>query len=360
MLKSLKTGAFVCLASLIVLAGCGQSAETSSSNTEGSANESSQEANVQQQMDVRIAYNLPAEHSTGIYFEELAKEIKKNTANTSIQLNPQTFPNGQLYNDQQLPDAVSNGAVDIGQLNIGFLAGNEVEPLRIVDLPFLFHSWEAQWAAEDGEYGQLFGQQLEKFNMKMIGWAEYGTVELYANQPIKLPEDLKGMKLRAFGKGNAAMLQELGASPVSMSSQEVYQAMQQGVIDGYSTGPSSVVDRGLYEVTKYGTDMQMLFLPFQAIANMDWWNSLPEDVQQAVLEASKVAQEASRAKAKDDSEAYLEKLRSNGVDPYKPSEEEREKWLEAVQPRYDDYLGNSGDMGTQLYEAAQQANEQAK
>lgn len=109
------------------------------------------------------------------------------------------------------------GAVEIGQLNVGFLAGKEAEPLRIIDLPFLYQSREAEWEAEDGEF----------VNMKMIGWAQYGTVDFYANQPIQLPEDLHGLKMRGFGKGSSLMLQEHGA------------------IDGYSTGPSSVVDRGL-------------------------------------------------------------------------------------------------------------------
>ncbi|MFC4798349.1 TRAP transporter substrate-binding protein [Neobacillus sp. GCM10023253] len=331
---------------LLILAGCGKSSETSSK----------QNGDAQKEMDVRISYNLPAEHSTGIYFEELANEIKKNTANTSIKLNPQTFPNGQLYNDQQLPDAVSNGAVEIGQLNVGFLAGEDAEPLRIVDLPFLFDSWEAEWAAEDGEYGKLFGKQLEKYNMKMIGFAQYGTVELYANKTIKLPENLKGLKMRAFGKGNALMLEEIGASPVSMSSQEVYQAMQQGTIDGYSTGPSSVVDRGLTEVTKYGTDMQIHYLPFQSVVNMDWWNKLPEDVQNAVLKASETAQKASREKAKSDAEEYLQKLSAKGLELYKPSAEDRKKWVDSVKGRYDYYLKKSGDMGKQLYDAAQKAN----
>jgi C4-dicarboxylate-binding protein DctP len=347
MLKFWNKSLLLSIPFLLILAGCGQSSKTSSN----------QEESAQKELDVRISYNLPAEHATGIYFEELAKEIAKNTANTSIKLNPKTYPNGQLYNDQQLPDAVSNGVVEIGQLNVGFLGGEEAESLRIVDLPFLFNSSEAQWEAEDGEYSELFNQQLEKYNMKMIGYAQYGTVEFYGNKPIKLPKDLKGLKIRAFGKGSSLTIQHLGASPVSMSSQEVYQAMDHGTIDGFSTGSSSVVDRGLYEVTNYGTDMQMNFLSFQAVTNMNWWNNLPEDVQNAVMEASKTAQKASREKAKNDTEHYTQQLIDNGVELYKPSAEEREMWVEAVQADYDNYLKKAGDMGKRLYEAAQKANQ---
>mgnify|MGYP001280883562 CR=1 FL=1 len=339
-----KTGLWITLLGLMLLAGCGQPAVTSSSSSG-------------QEMNIRIAYNLPAEHSTGVYFEVLAREIAKNTEQTSLKLVPQVFPNAQLFNDQQLPDAVSTAAVEIGQLNVGFLAGPEAEPLRIVDLPFLFPSWEAEWESEDGEMGRIFDQQLDKFNMKLIGWAPYGTVEFYANKPIKLPTDLKGLKMRGFGQGSSLLLQELEAAPVSMSSQEIYQAMQHGTIDGFSTGPSSVIDRGLYEVTKYGTNMKLSFLSFQAVANKDWWEGLPEDVQKAIVEASRVAQKASRDKAKADSEVYLQKLSENGVEVYNLTPEERELWLEAVKNRLDEYLEKTGDLGKQLYEAVQKGNQ---
>lgn len=342
-----KISVLITLAALLLLSGCGQSSESSAQAS----------GNTPKEMNIRIAYNLPAEHSTGVYFEVLAKEIAKNTESTSVKLLPQVFPNAQLYNDQQLPDAVSTEAVEIGQLNVGFLAGPEAEPLRIFDLPFLYNSWEAEWESEDGEFGKLFDQQLGKFNMKLIGWAQYGTVELYANKPVKQPEDLQGLKMRGFGKGSSLLLQELGASPVSMSSQEIYQAMQHGTIDGFSTGPSSVVDRGLNEVTKYGTNMNMSYLSFQAIVNKNWWERLPGDVQTAITEASVVAQKASRDKAKEDAQKYLQKLNEHGVDMYTPTPAEREKWMEAVKGRYDDYFAKSGEIGKQLYEAAQKANQ---
>jgi C4-dicarboxylate-binding protein DctP len=327
------------------------------SNSSGTADKS-EDTLEQKEKTIRIAYNLPAEHATGLYFERLAEEINKRTANTSIHLKPKTFPNGQLYNDAQLPDSISTGGAEIGQLNVGFLAGDAVEPLRILDLPFLFNSWEAEWAAEDGKYGELFGKQLEKFNMKLLGWPMYGTIELYGNFSIKAPEDLQGKKMRAFGKGAALMLEEMGAAPVSMSSQEIYQAMEHGVIEGYTTGPSSVVDRSLYEVTEYGTNMIIMYVPFQSVANMDWWNSLPEDVQQAVAKASQVAQEASRQAAKKSDDEYKQKIEEYGVEQYKPTPEEFQQWVESVKGRHDEYLKNTGELGKKLMEAAQKANEQ--
>ncbi|WP_010530095.1 TRAP transporter substrate-binding protein [Lentibacillus jeotgali] len=332
---------------LLLITGC-------DSNGEETANEEASGSNSKQ---IRIAYNLPSEHATGVYFEVLADEISKRTKNTSIHLKPQTFPNGQLYNDSELPDALSTGGVEIGQINIGFLASSEAEPLRIVDLPFIFSSWEAEWAAEDGEYGEIFGEQFEKMGMKLLGWSMYGTVEVYGNEPIKVPEDLKGKKMRAFGQGSAKFLEEIGASPVSISSQEIYQSMEHGTIDGFMTGPSSVVDRSLHEVSKYGTNMAINYIPFPATANLEWWNSLPEDVQSAVIEASKIAQEKSRQVAKESDKEYKQKLKELGVEVYEPTEEEYEEWVEASSQRREEYVEQNGELGQKLLDIVDTMNE---
>jgi len=340
---------FISLILLTILAGCGK--ENDSVAKAGTTNN-------QKTQTVKIAYNLPKEHATGVYFEVLAEEIDKKTKDTSIHLIPSTFPNGQLYNDTQLPDALATGGVQIVQITTGFLAGGEAKPLQITDLPFLFDSWESMWAAEDGEYGDIFDAQFGKLGMKLVGWPAYGTVELYGSKPIKEPKDVSGQIMRGFGQGASLMLQELGASPVSMSSQEIYQALEHGAIDGYTTGPSSVIDRSLYEVTKFGTDMTLLSLSFQGATNLDWWESLPEDVQQAIEEASKIAQEQSRKEAKEKDLIYKEQLTEYGIDLYTPSDTEMTLWKEAASNRYKEYKESTGEIGERLLELVEKANGQ--
>ncbi|GGA19732.1 TRAP transporter substrate-binding protein [Psychrobacillus lasiicapitis] len=340
---------FLCLILLMILTGCSKGND-SVAKAGDNKNQKTQ--------TIKIAYNLPKEHATGVYFEVLAEEIDKKTKDTSIHLIPSTFSNGQLYNDTQLPDALATGGVQIGQITTGFLAGGEAKPLQVTDLPLLFNSWESMWTAEDGEFGDIFNTQFEKLGMKLIGWPSYGTVELYGSKPIKVPKDVSGQIMRGFGQGASLMLEELGASPVSMSSQEIYQALEHGAIDGYTTGPSSVIDRSLYEVTKYGTDMTLLSLSFQGATNLNWWESLPEDVQKAIEEASEIAQEQSRKEAKEKDLVYKKQLVEHGIELYTPSETEMGLWKEAASNRYKAYVESSGEIGERLLELVEKANEQ--
>ncbi|MDD9723428.1 TRAP transporter substrate-binding protein DctP [Sulfitobacter sp. PR48] len=314
-------------------------------------------ARAQTEQHIKIAYNLPAHHASGTYFEVLAEQIAKRTAETSIKLEPQTFPDGQLYNDAQLPDAISTGAAHIGQVNIGFIAGADAEILRIWAMPFLYETWEAEWAAEDSEViTGTFARQLAKYDHAMLSWLSYGTVEIYTDAPVRLPEDLKGLKLRAFGLDATQLLSTLGASPVTMSSQEIYQALQRGTIDGCMTGPSSVLGRKLYEVTKYGTNAAMIRLPWVCSASAMWWDTLPKDVRAAVSAAAMVAKEASREQCRADNEQVAEELRAKGMEITDPSPEERQAWAAASKPVLNDYLAKNGAEGEAILSAVAEAN----
>lgn len=309
------------------------------------------------QSTIRIAYNLPKDHATGVYFETLAHEIEKRTASTSRKLKAQTFPNGQLYNDTQLPDAVGQDGVEIGQMNIGFMNSTDAEPLRIWGLPFLYQSWEALWATEDNPvFRETFNKQFGKFGMHMLGWVQYGTVEFYASKPIRLPADMKGLRMRAFGVDTSVLIRDLGGSPVSLSSQEMYQAVQRGTVDGFITGPTSVNSRKLYEVAKHGTEIGINYLSFMATANLNWWNSLPADTRTAVAAASDEAQRVARQRAKADDRKAKALLAQKGVTTPKLSAQERQQWVDASRSLYEAYRTKTGAAGAELLSIVDAAN----
>ncbi|MFD1037329.1 TRAP transporter substrate-binding protein [Virgibacillus byunsanensis] len=335
---------------LLFVVGCGSSDEAGGEGDGESVSEPDSET-------IKVAYNLPEEHAVGLFFETMADKIEEYTADTSISLEVQTFPNGQLYTDADTPDAISMGNAHIGQLNSGFIAGDKAAPLRVLDLPFLFESWDHVWAAEDGEYGRLFAQHLEEFDMKVLGWPAYGTVELFGNFPIQVPEDIQGKKMRAFGQGASLMLEEMGASPVSMSSQEIYQAVEHNTIDGFTTGPSSVVDRSLHEVSTHGSDLGLSFLSFQAVANIEWFNNLPEDVQDAVQKAADEAEEVNRETVFESEQKYKDELAELGVELYQATDEELELWREGASSRYESYRENAGEDGEEFLNAVEEAKQ---
>lgn len=316
-------------------------------------------AHAQPVQQVKIAHNLPEHHATGTFFKVLAREIEARTQNTSVKLVPQVFPDGQLYTDAQLPDALSTGAVHIGQVNLGFMAGPDAEALRIWAIPFLYETWEASWAAEDSQaFRDLFSRQLRVYDHEMLGWAPYGSVEIYSNKPVRLPGDVQGMRLRSFGLDSTEYLNDIGAAPMTMSSQEIYQAMQRHTIDGYASGPSSVLSRSLHEVSTHGTNLALSRLTFVASASAMWWDTLPEDVQQAVRDASAVAQDEARQQMRADADRELSELREKGLVIPDPTPEEIVAWIESAAPRRAAYVERVGADAEPIMTAVEAANAQ--
>lgn len=313
-----------------------------------------------QEQTIRVAHNLPETTATGVYFSTLSEQIEALTAETSMPLSVQLFPNGQLFNDTQMPDAISTGTLEIGGVNLDFINQPEIQPLRIAGLPFAFSSWQALWQAEDNdEYRQIFEEQFAVAGMHHIGWVPYGTVDFFAVSPVEKPEDLSGMRLRSFGVDTSKLIQEMGGAPVSMSSQEIYQALQRQTIDGFISGPTSVYSRKLYEVVKYGTSAQVNFLSFFAEANKDWWDSLPEDTRSAIEQAAATASDTSREfvlKEVEDAEAALEE---NGVALFRPNAEQRAAWQQAAAGRTEAYRAEGGEIAETLSAIVDEANSQA-
>ena len=310
-----------------------------------------------QEVTLRIAHNLPKTQAVGQFFDILAQEIEKNTATTSVRLRVRTFPNGQLFNDAQLPDAISTGSVEIGQINIGFINAPDAAVGQIVNLPALWGTWEALWYAEDQEaYRSVFQALFNKLGMQMLGFAAYDTGDFFANKPVKLPSDFKGLRLRGYGADLSYLIRELGASPVTLSSQEMYQATQRGTIDGFLTGASSVYQRKLYEVVKYASAVPIGRLSFPVTANLKWWAGLPKDVQAAITKAAMVAQQKGRELAKSEGQQATEQLAKLGVTIQTLTPAEHGLWVKAVKPVLDKYVERTGDKGHKLMAIVQEAN----
>ena len=307
---------------------------------------------------IRIAHNLPEKTSVGVYYKTLATEIEKATAGTAQPLKVQLFPNGQLFNDTQMPDAISRGLIQIGGVQVDFVNQPEARPLRIGELPFAFNGWKALWAAEDDPaFRDLFEQQMAKMGMHHLGWVPYGTVEFYANTRIEKPDDLKRKRLRSFGVITSKLIQALGASPVSLSSQELYQAMQRGTIDGFITGPTSVASRKLDEVVKFGTKADVMFLDHLAEANKDWWSKLPADTRAAVVKAERTASDEARENVRKEVMDAERKIAAAGVELIEPSASVRQAWVEAVSPVVADYRADGGEVAVKLLAIADKANQ---
>src|SRR3979411_860295 len=109
--------------------------------------------------------------------------------------------------------------------------------------------------------------------------------------PIKSIADLKGLKIRVIGNPMFVdMANALGANGVAMGYDQVFSALQTGVIDGAENTPPSFVFDNHYQVAKYYTLTQHLIVPEMLVFSKRIWNRLSKDDQALVQKLGREAQ----------------------------------------------------------------------
>src|SRR5690606_1185578 len=111
-------------------------------------------------------------------------------------------------------------------------------------------------------------------------WTNWNYAPLITRTPINSPEDFKGKRIRGYGIATD-VIEAMGGTAVPMAAPEVYTALERGVLDGvYGFDFITAVDYNLHEIAPHFTDIgDGPHAPSATIMNLEYWNSLPEDIQ---------------------------------------------------------------------------------
>ncbi|MEO1018419.1 MAG: TRAP transporter substrate-binding protein [Pseudomonadota bacterium] len=141
-------------------------------------------------------------------------------------------------------------------------------------------------------YREVFDARLqEKFGAKVLALWPFGPQVFYCNEPIETVDDLEGLKVRTFTPSMSALLENFGATPVTLQFSEVYPALQRKVASCGVTSPTSGNVGKWPEVTTHQIPLSVSGSVQGHFANLEWWNSLSPE-QQKGLEAEFAQMEA--------------------------------------------------------------------
>jgi TRAP-type C4-dicarboxylate transport system substrate-binding protein len=199
------------------------------------------------------------------------------------------FPVGAIVPMKEVLNTVSSGGLDMALVGEGYWH-KLVPASELAGIPFAFRDIaEARDFMLNRGFGDLLKQGYAKYNIYHIPYETY-PVGLMTNRPINKAEDIKGMKLRAYGV-MAEWLTELGASTTYIPGGELYTALATGVVDGChwgDAGPMYVMK--LHEVLKnYMKPEPIVGAWNNLLVNMDVWKKLTP-VQKSIMENAAMAQ----------------------------------------------------------------------
>lgn len=205
------------------------------------------------------------------------------------------FDSGTLGDEIVHMEQVRTGQLDV--IPIGSDAVGLDSKWAIFDMPFLFGDRAAASKVLDGTIGQELDKSFQsKAGLKVIGFGEIGFRNITNNvRPVKVPADLKGLKLRTPGsKTRILAFKMLGANPISMNIGELYLAMQQGVLDGQENPLGNIRAYSWFEVQKYISMSRHVYTPITLSMNLRRYNGLTDKHRAAIDSAGRKAAEASR------------------------------------------------------------------
>lgn len=132
-------------------------------------------------------------------------------------------------------------------------------------------------------YREVFDKRLQaRFNAKVMTLWPFGPQVFYCNSAIKSLDDLKGLKVRSFTPSMAALIQNLGATPVTLQFSEVYPALQRGVANCGVTSPTSGNSGKWPEVTSHFLPLSVSGSVQGHFLNLDYWKKFSPEQQKNI------------------------------------------------------------------------------
>ena len=266
--------------------------------------------------------------------ERFKEEVEKNS-DGRIEINIR--PAAQLGGDVEIIEQTQMGLVHFAIPPTGNLA-NFNQKMYLYDLPFLMPDEAAMKRVLDGEVGQELLGTLEENNLHGINMWGAGFRHMTNNvRPIEGPDDLSGIKMRTLQAPTIlATYRAYGANPTAMAYTEVYNGLQQGVVEGQENPLANIYSMRFYEVQDYMTLTGHAYHTYAMVMNKAAWDSLPDDLKQVVEEAATVGRDAARDYTAEDESMILDDIEDE-IEIIELSPEGRAAFIEASKSIYEEF-----------------------
>jgi tripartite ATP-independent transporter DctP family solute receptor len=267
----------------------------------------------QQKMVVKASDVHPLGYPT---VEAIVRMGAKLERATSGRLTLQMYPQMQLGGEKEMIEQAQVGALQIARISVGAL-GPVIDELNVFNMPFIFRDEAHMRKVIDGPIGaELLAKISANPQTRLIalGWMDAGTRNVYSNKPVTRPADLKGMKVRMMGNPIfVETMNAMGGNGVAMGFNELYSAMQTGVVDGAENNEPTVLAQNHYQVAKIYSLTGHLIIPEMFVFSKVSWDKLAKADQDLIRKLSREAQFEQRRLWDEKTAKATDELKAKGV-----------------------------------------------
>lgn len=261
---------------------------------------------------LKLGLDLATDHPTTVHAMAAANEIKEKTKGA---VEVQVFPNSQLGDDTHMLSNLRLGAMQMMAIGDNILA-TLVPSAAIDNVGFAFKSVQSAWDALDGKVGDVVRAEIGKTGLHPLHriWDEGFREITSSSKPIKTPDDLHGFKIRVPPSPiSLSLFKDLGAAATTINASELYTALQTHVVDGQENPLGNIETMKLYQVQKYCSLTNHMWVGYWILVNGTAWKSLPAAYRKVVSEAFDAAALKQRTANNQLNTSLEGKLQSQGM-----------------------------------------------
>ncbi len=262
-----------------------------------------------------------------------------------IEVLPEGRIDGQRSGELEIMRRVQEGRLPLAFVSVSPLT-NAAPELAVLDLPFIFDSYEHADRVLDGPLGRELLENLRPSGLVGLAYLETGFRILSSAVPLPDLASLKDRRIRVMQSPvYVNFVQALGAEPVPSAVDRIHEMGRQGFIDAADRSYPTYWDFRLYEVHRNITESNHAYSAKVVVANRDWWDRLPAPTRLALQQAARQAEVEHRTRQRQEQSRVKRQVAQARIAIFTLSAEERERFRAQHGPGLVHRLRQEADLG---------------
>ncbi|QTP55213.1 sialic acid TRAP transporter substrate-binding protein SiaP [Billgrantia sulfidoxydans] len=261
----------------------------------------------------------------------------------------EVHPASSLGKEEDINEGLTLGTVDIIYTGSQF-AGRAYGPIGIAGAPYMFRDFDHWQAYAESDLFQEIAQGYQDQTGNVpVALNYYGERHVTSNRPIMTPEDMRNLKIRTPNAPMYMMFPEaVGANPSPIAFDEVYLALQQGVVDAQENPLPTIRAKAFYEVQDHINLTGHITDSLLTIIGGPLWDRLSEEDREIFREVYQEAGKKITADIQQQEQELVAWFEEQGVTV---NEVDREPFREAVIPEHN---GDDATWDQETYDRLQE------
>lgn len=274
-----------------------------------------------------------------------------------------TYLGGQLGGELEILQKIRRGNVQGGGLTSAALA-SVVPELDVLELPYLFESYEEADYILDNYLFEPFKDLMAKKDIVLVSWAENGWRNIgHKDKAIKTPGDLKGEKMRSQkSKVHLAFWNKMQAAPQGISVPQTLPALQTGVVKGFDNTPLFTLAAEWHTAIKHFTLTGHIYQPAAVVYSARFWNKkVKSDADKKILmDRGRSLAPESRAAVRALGDELVSVLKDSGIKVYELSESKKNEFKKLLVPLHAQLVKEIGGDAQKIFDIIQKGKKEFK